>query len=536
MIGSEAIVKALEKEDVEYIFGYPGATIAPVYDVLVKSKIKHVLVRHEQHAGHAASGYARISGKPGVCMVTSGPGALNLVTALGTAYMDSIPLVAITGQVTSDLLGRDVFQEADMTGATESFTKYSYLVKDAKELPTVIKEAFHIASTGRPGPVLIDIPMNLQQQKADFKFPKDVDIRSYKPTIKGHVGQIKRVIKAIERSESPVICAGGGVFASKAVQSFRKFIEVTNIPVVTTMMGIGALPTDHELYMGMVGMHGKSLANQTLSNADLLILMGARVSDRAMLLPSNVTKETKIIHIDIDPAEIGKNLGTFIPVVGDLNAVIKQLLEHDFEKTDYLSTKILAAEKTEAEYKVKKNYVNPKNFVRKLTKALPKNFVYCADVGQNQLWSAGNAVVTGDSRFLTTGGMGTMGYAIGAALGAKLANPKRFSIAVCGDGSFQMSMMELATICQQKADVKIVVMSNEKLGLVREIQKNQFNENYSAVDLNGSPDPVKIAEAYSIDADVIKSDKEVDVAIKKLINHKGSYLLQCKVDPKESSL
>jgi acetolactate synthase-1/2/3 large subunit len=325
MTGAEAIVKSLERADVRLIFGYPGATIAPFYNELTKSDIRHILVRHEQHAGHAASGYARIAGGPGVCAATSGPGATNLVTALGTAYMDSIPLVAITGQVDSGLLGRDVFQEADITGATASFTKYGYLVKRAADIPRVFREAFHIAGTGRPGPVLIDIPVDVQRQRAAFDFEEDMPLRGYKPTVKGHAGQIQRVIKALANAERPLICAGGGVFASGAQDALRAFVESLNIPVVSTMMGMGVIPTAHPLYMGMLGMHGKSAANAAVTKSDLLILVGARVSDRAVLLPANITKNTRIVHIDIDPAEIGKNLDTFIPVVGDAKTVLEQL-------------------------------------------------------------------------------------------------------------------------------------------------------------------------------------------------------------------
>lgn len=325
--GAEAIVRSLEHEGVEIIFGYPGATVCPLYDRLSKSNIKHILVRHEQHAGHAASGYARIKHKPGVCMTTSGPGATNLITALGTAYMDSIPLVAITGQVNTELLGRDVFQEVDITGSVAPFTKYSYLVKNAADIPRIIKEAFHIASTGRPGPVLIDVPVNVQNHKLEFSMPTEVNLRGYKPTIKGHVGQIKRVCKAINNASKPLLCVGGGIFNANGQDKLRQFAETVNIPIVSTMMGIGAVPTDHPLYLGMLGIHGKTVANQAISDADLLIIIGARVSDRAVLLPARVGKQTVIVHIDIDPAEIGKNLSTLIPVVGDAREILNQIME-----------------------------------------------------------------------------------------------------------------------------------------------------------------------------------------------------------------
>ncbi|MDR1953369.1 MAG: biosynthetic-type acetolactate synthase large subunit [Clostridiales Family XIII bacterium] len=536
--GAQAMIESLEREGVTHIFGYPGATIAPLYDRLSDSKIRHILVRHEQHAGHAAGGYARISGKPGVCVVTSGPGATNLLTALATAYMDSIPIVAISGQVNSELLGRDVFQEADITGAAEPFTKYSYLVKDEKELPRIIKEAFHIAATGRPGPVLIDVPVDVQLREAAFKFPQSVSIRGYKPTIQGHAGQIKRVLRTLAQSQHPLICVGGGIFAAKAQDVFLNFIETLNVPVVSTLMGIGAVPTSHPLYMGQVGMHGKSTANDAISEADVLFLIGARVSDRAVLLPDKVKRRTKIIHIDIDPAEIGKNLDTFIPVVGDAKAIMGQIIDYKPDRKDDEWIQFLTDRKNarNVDYADRAEGVNPKAFVHKLSKALPDSFIYCADVGQNQLWSAGNVEIRRGGRFLTTGGMGTMGYAIAAAAGAKVAADGRFTVAVCGDGSFQMSMMELATLVQHGIDVKIVVMVNGKLGLVREIQTDSYEDNQMAVDITGSPDPVAIAKAYGIDGDTVSTAEEAEDGIRKLIAHEGPYLLAVRVSDSESSL
>ena len=535
--GAEAIVRCLESEGVEIIFGYPGATIAPLYDKLSKSNIRHVLVRHEQHAGHEASGYARIKKRPGVCMTTSGPGATNLITALATAYMDSVPLIAITGQVSSELLGRDVFQEADITGAAEPFTKYSYLVKKAEDLPRVIKEAFHIASTGRPGPVLIDIPVNVQEQRFDFSFAGTVDLRGYKPTYKGHTGQIKRVVKAVNNSERPVICVGGGIFAADSQAELVRFVEALNIPVVSTMMGIGAIPTAHPLYMGMLGMHGKSVANQAITDSDLVIIIGARVSDRAVLLPDNVSKSTKIVHIDIDPAEIGKNLSTFVPVVGDAKEILIQIMDTNpaRKSDDWPGLLQSQKEKLVLDYAERPHGINPKAFVNLLSKSLPANHIYCADVGQNQIWSAANCEIRA-GRFLTSGGMGTMGYSIPAAIGAKLADPEREVVAVCGDGSFQMSMMELATICQHKVDIKIIVMKNNKLGLVKEIQRKSYKNNEMAVDLSGSPDLVSIAEAYGIPARSIDNMAAAGKAIEEMLNGKGSYLLECIVDENESSM
>ncbi len=535
--GAEAIVRCLEHEGVDMIFGYPGATVYPLYDKLRVSNIQHVLVRHEQHAGHEASGYARIKKRPGVCLTTSGPGATNLITALATAYMDSVPLIAITGQVSSELLGRDVFQEADMTGAAEPFTKYSYLVKDVVDIPRIFREAFHIASTGRPGPVLIDIPVNVQQQKLNFSIPEEVDLRGYKPTIKGHAGQIKRVFRAIQNAERPIICAGGGIFASEAQETLVHFVETLNIPVVSTMMGIGAVPTAHPLYMGMLGMHGKSVANQGISSSDLLIIVGARVSDRAVLLPDNVNKHTKIVHIDIDPAEIGKNLSTFIPVVGDAKEIMTQILatEPNRKSNEWPAQLKEKKEKIVLDYEPRKNGINPKAFVNQLSRTLPDDHIYCADVGQNQIWSAANCEVR-TGRFLTSGGMGTMGYSIPAAIGAKMASPNQTVVAVCGDGSFQMQMMELATICQHQVDVKIIVMTNNKLGLVKELQKKANKGFEMAVDLTGSPNIQSIAAAYGIPSRRISTMDESDEAIKELIESKGTFLLECMVDENEPSM
>lgn len=532
--GAEAIVRSLEQEGVEIIFGYPGATVCSLYDRLSKSNIKHVLVRHEQHAGHEASGYARIKHKPGVCLTTSGPGATNLITALSTAYMDSVPLVAMTGQVNTELLGRDVFQEVDITGSVEPFIKYSYLLKNAADIPRVFKEAFYIASTGRPGPVLIDIPVNVQNQMLEFVVPGEVNLRGYKPTLKGNVGQIKRACKAIKDAEKPLLCVGGGIFTANGQAELKQFIEMVNIPIVSTMMGIGAVPTDHPLYLGMLGTHGKPIANHAISNSDLLIIMGARVSDRAVLLPNNVNKQTEIIHIDIDPAEIGKNLSTLIPVVGDAKKILNQLMEEltDIKPNEWTDFLISEKSKTKLDYSPREFGINPKAFVNLLTEKLPDDHIYCADVGQNQIWSAANCQVK-TGRFLTSGGLGTMGYSIPAAIGAKFANPEKTVVAVCGDGAFQMNMMELATICQNDVDVKIVIMKNNKLGLVKELQENVYKSKEVAVDLTGSPDIKTIAMAYGIPARTIDNMDEAEEAIAEMLTSKGAYLLECVVDESE---
>ncbi|MCL2488201.1 MAG: biosynthetic-type acetolactate synthase large subunit, partial [Oscillospiraceae bacterium] len=496
-----AMVAALEKEGVSRIFGYPGAAICPFYDRLAGSAIRHVLVRSEQHAAHAAGGYARISGKTGVCVATSGPGATNLLTGIASAYMDSIPLVAVTGQVRSDLLGRDVFQEVDITGSAEPFTKHSYLVSRAADIPRVFREAFHIAASGRPGPVLIDVPVDIQQKTlSDPHYDRPVDIIGYKPRIQGNPRQIKRAAEAMAEAKRPVICAGGGIFSAGAQELLARLVQTTGMPVVTTMMGIGALPSAAPLNLGMIGSHGCVPANKALRDADLVILAGARVGDRAMAAPGQVASRAKIIHIDVDPAEIGKNMSAHIPIVGDLAHILSELLTPGEEipgglpRTPEEWAAIVTDRK--ARYAAKSipeitGYVEPKSFMRMLSRKMADNAILCADVGQNQIWSANNYAVGPGGRFLTSGGLGTMGYAIPCAVGAKSAAPERQVCAVCGDGGFQMSMSELGTINQEGLGVKIVVMRNGRLGMVREMQDNQYQSVHSAVSLDGSPDFVK---------------------------------------------
>ncbi len=534
MTGALAMVKCLEKEGVRVAFGYPGAAICPFYDALIDSSIHHILVRTEQNAAHAASGYARISGIPGVCIATSGPGATNLLTGIASAYMDSIPMVVITGQVRSDLLGRDVFQEADITGAAEPFTKHSYLVKNASDIPRIFKEAFHIASTGRPGPVLIDVPIDMQKTSIPaFDYSTPVNIIGYKPRSQGHSLQIKKVIEALKESERPVLCAGGGVFSANALKELRVFVDRCGIPVICTMMGIGSLPTEHPLNMGMLGSHGCVPANKAIRDADLVILAGARVGDRAVASPGQVAERAVVIHIDIDPAEIGKNMPAHIPIVGDLRLVLSELAENcDWKAPQDWVQQVTNRKMRYAQVQVQpiKGFIEPKSFMRTLSERMQPNAIICADVGQNQIWSANNWIVR-DGRFLTSGGMGTMGYSIPCAVGAKHASPSLQVCAVCGDGSFQMSMMELGTICQEKIGVKIVIMRNTCLGMVRELQDNHFGCRHSAICLDGSPDFVSIAKAYGIAARSISSNQEAESAIDEMLENDLPYLLVCNVSP-----
>ena len=500
MIGADAIIKCLEEEGVKYVFGYPGVAICPFYNSILESDIQTILIRTEQNAAHSASGMARLTGKPGVCAVTSGPGATNVITGIATAFADSIPLVCITGQVNSSLLGSDVFQEADITGAVESFVKYSYLVKNANDIPRIFKEAFHIANTGRKGPVLIDIPIDIQNAPVKkFEYPTEVNMRTYKPTVKGNMVQIKKVIKELERANKPIICVGGGVLLSDAQDEVRKFAEKYSVPVVSTMMGIGVMPTEHPMYFGMVGNNGKIYANKAMNESDLLIMVGARVADRAVSQPDLITQNKVLVHIDVDPAEIGKNAGPTIPLVGDAKHIFADLLEQecDCEHEDWVETMNEYRETLRVKRNPNPEFVDPAEFIAKLSRKMDDNAVYVADVGQNQIWSCAYHIVK-NGKFLTSGGMGTMGYSIPAAVGAKLADKSRQVIAVCGDGSFQMSMMELATMKQYDIPVKIIVLKNNYLGMVRQYQHFTYKDNYSVVDLSGSPKLDKMAAAYDL--------------------------------------
>ena len=536
MIGADAIIKCLEAEGVTTVFGYPGVAICPFFNSILDSEIQTILIRTEQNAAHAASGMARMTGKPGVCAVTSGPGATNVITGIATAFADSIPLICITGQVNSELLGSDVFQEADITGAVESFVKYSYLIKDVNDIPRVFKEAFYIANSGRKGPVLIDIPIDIQNAAISrFRYPEEVSLRTYKPTVKGHAVQIKKVIRELERAKKPIICAGGGVLLSEAEEELRSFAKQHRIPVVSTMMGIGVMPTEHPLYYGMVGNNGKPYANRAMNESDLLIMVGARVADRAVSQPDLITRDKVLVHIDVDPAEIGKNAGPTIPLVGDAKNIFRDLLGEEFTTNceEWIRTLDSYRESMVPKRQPNPAYVDPAEFITRLSDRMEDNAVYVADVGQNQIWSCGYAKVK-SGKFLTSGGMGTMGYSIPAAMGAKRAAMDRQVIAVCGDGSFQMSMMELATLQQHSIPVKIIVLRNNYLGMVREYQHFTYKDHYSVVDLAGSPDLQKIAEAYGIDFLRLENMERCDEVIGEFLKDDRSVLLECLIDPMDT--
>lgn len=536
MNGAQAMVKCLENEGVEMVFGYPGVAICPFYDSLLDTDIKSVLIRTEQNAAHAASGLARVTGKVGVCAVTSGPGATNLITGIATAFADSIPLVCITGQVNSELIGSDVFQEADITGAAESFVKYSYLVKNAEDIPQIFKEAFYIANTGRKGPVLIDVPIDVQNAPVrKFKYPDSVSMRTYKPTVKGHIVQIKKVIAELEKAKRPVICAGGGVLLGDAQKLLQEFSHRHKIPVVTTMMGIGAMQTEDPLYFGMVGNNGAPCANRAMNEADMIIMVGARVADRAVNQPEIITKNKVLVHMDVDPAEIGKNAGPTIPLVGDAKHIFSDMLEQELDG-DYSEWVVCLQEyeKTMADTrKPDPAFVDPAEFVRRLSDKMEQDAVYVADVGQNQIWSCRNCKIR-EGSFLTSGGMGTMGYSIPAAMGAKLGAPSRQVVAVCGDGSFQMSMMEFATMRQYQVPVKIVVIANHYLGMVREYQQNTYKGRYSVVELGGGPDLEKLAQAYGMDFIRLEAPDKMDEAIDAFLKDEDAVLMECVINPMDT--
>lgn len=535
MTGAQILIKALKEEHVDVIFGYPGAANAPIYEQMRIDGLKHVLTRHEQAAANAASGFSRASGKTGVCMATSGPGATNLITGIATAYMDSIPLVAITGQVSSEMIGRDVFQEVDITGATLPFCKHSYLVKDIKDLYRVVKEAFYIASTGRKGPVLIDIPVDIQKQEIDsIEKINKVSIRGYKPDYPDNKEGLNQAANLIKKSKRPVICAGGGIISANAQDALMAFSKKNTIPVVTTLMGIGSITSDFEFGLGLLGSHGTSAANLAIRKADLIIVIGARAGDRATGDTDKFSEGKKIIHVDIDPAEIGKNLGTEVHIIGDCNDVLLKLTGMvNFDKREEYITEIISNKK-KCNFNLKEGFVNPKLVIDTLSD-LKDDLIVVTEVGQNQIWTANALKIKKDTKFFTSGGLGTMGYGLGAAIGAKEACKDKPVVLVAGDGSFQMNLQEIATLVQWNINVKIILFNNGFLGMVKELQDKSYKNNFG-VSLNGSPNFQIIAKAYNIGSDIISNNEEVKSALEKMLDAKGPYLAEFKVDKNESTL
>ena len=534
--GAACVVKSLQAEGVEVLFGYPGGANLFLYDALIQSDIRQVLVRNEQGAAHAASGYSRVTGKTGVCMATSGPGATNLITGIATAYMDSIPMVAITGQVGTDLIGKDVFQEVDITGATEPFTKNNYLVKDIKDLPRIFKEAFHIASTGRPGPVLIDIPKDIQLATMEFEYPDTIDLRGYKPTLKGHPRQIKKAVTAMMESRKPMIIVGGGGVIADATAELVAFAERMQAPVATTLMGIGAFPSSHPLSLGMLGWdHGVYPAKQAVAEADFLIVMGSRMADRSTGKREEFAQSARtVVHIDVDPAEIGKNIDIHIPIVGDIKRTLQGLLAQEFhrENPEWI-------QQVQGWKEVTKgtgagdgaNGLDPMQVIKTLSSKASKDTIITTDVGQHQIWTGRYYGFEQPHTFLTSGGLGTMGYGLPAAIGAKIGQPDKQVALITGDGSFQMNLTELATAAQEGLAIKVILMNNSCLGMVRELQEHNCEKRYTQTTLKGNPDFVKLAEAYGFPAIRVSRSEEVEDAIDKVLSYDGTMVAEFIIDP-----
>ncbi|MBP9478388.1 MAG: biosynthetic-type acetolactate synthase large subunit [Sebaldella sp.] len=542
--GARIVLECLSRLGVKDIFGYPGGAVIPFYDELYNYKnLKHYFSRHEQGAAHEADGYARVSGKVGVCLATSGPGATNLVTGIMTAHMDSIPLIAITGQVTSDLLGKDAFQETDIVGITVPITKNNYLVQDIRELPHIIREAHYIATTGRPGPVLVDIPKDIQLAKITYEefeklYNKKYEIEGYDPTYKGHPVQIKKAIKEIQNAKKPLIIAGAGILKAKAAEELKKLAENSNIPVTMTLLGLGSIPTKHELSLGMLGMHGTVYANYATAEADLIIAAGIRFDDRITGNPDKFCKNAKIIHIDIDPAEIGKNKKPDIPIVGDLKSVLEEINKvlKPKEHKEWLEQ----IEEWKQEYplvyiKKDKTKLCPQEVLEKIDSIVKGNAIIATDVGQHQMWAAQFLSYNNPDSICTSGGAGTMGFGLPAAIGAQVAKPDEKVIAIIGDGGFQMTLQELMMVKEYKLPVKIVILNNSYLGMVRQWQE-MFNEKrYSFVDLTHNPDFVKIGEAYGIKSVKLESPEDLS-QLEELLNSDEAVLIDCIVEKEENVL
>ncbi|MBU0571409.1 MAG: biosynthetic-type acetolactate synthase large subunit [Candidatus Omnitrophica bacterium] len=540
--GAEILIKSLIEENVTDIFGYPGGSVIPLLDTMYGEKsINFILTRHEQGAAHAADGYARVTGKVGVCIATSGPGATNLVTGIATAHMDSIPMVAITGQVKSSLIGNDAFQEADMAGITRPITKHNYLARDINDLARTVKEAFHIARTGRPGPVLIDLPVDVQLQKAEFKYPKTVELRGYNPTYKGHSLQINKVADAISKSKRPVIYAGGGVILSGASEELTKFARETGIPVTMTMMGLGAFPGDDPLSLGMLGMHGTAYANHAIQESDLLIAVGARFDDRVTGRLDTFASGATVIHIDIDPASVAKNIAVDIPIVGDAYEILKELnrivkkpdIEAWHKKVDEWKKELPLCYKGDGS--IRPQYVIER--IQALTEG--KDVVIATEVGQNQMWTAQFYKFRSPRTWLSSGGLGTMGYGFPAAMGAQVGRPESIVIDIAGDGSIQMNIQELATVVINKIPVKIIILNNGYLGMVRQWQELFYEKRYAftvlAEDVNFyCPDFVKLAESYGAIGLRATKKEEVDGVIKAALDAEGPVVVDIMIEREEN--
>ncbi|KIL47569.1 biosynthetic-type acetolactate synthase large subunit [Jeotgalibacillus campisalis] len=537
--GSDVFIQSLQNEGVEMLFGYPGGAVLPIYDALYKNPIPHILARHEQGAIHAAEGYARVSGKTGVVIATSGPGATNLVTGIADAMMDSLPLVVFTGQVASAVIGTDAFQEADIVGITQPITKHNYQVKRVEDLPRIIHEAFHIASTGRPGPVLVDIPKDISNEvftSAEIK-ATELNLPGYQPTTSPNFLQIQKVAQALQRAHKPLILAGAGILHSKASESFVKFVENTGVPVTNTLLGLGSIPGDHPQFLGMAGMHGTFTANMAICEADLLINIGARFDDRLTGNLEHFAPNATVVHIDIDPAEIGKNVHTDIPIVADAKEAIDSLLRLEMNKlaiepwTTHLT-------KSKAEYPLvysnESKKMLPQEVIELVHKHTKGNAIVTTDVGQHQMWAAQFYRFNHPDHWVTSGGLGTMGFGFPAAIGAQIAKPDQTVVSITGDGGFQMTLQELSLLQESQIPVKVIILNNQCLGMVRQWQETFYDKRYSESLMPSQPDFVKLAEAYNIEGYKVENYHDADELFKKVFSSNKPALIDCRVEQMEN--
>jgi len=539
MIGAEILLKCLKKEGITDIFGYPGGVVLPLYNVINKQEdIRHILVRHEQAASMAADGFARVSGSPGVCLATSGPGATNLVTGIANAHLDSIPVIAITGQVPTFFIGSDAFQEVDITGICMPITKQTFQIHDAKDIPMVVAEAFYLATKGRPGPVLIDIPKNVfEQEVKKWDYVTDVEITGYKPNLEGNPQQVLKAQEMIENSKRPVVLCGHGVVLGEADKEFKEFAEKLGAPVMFTLLAMDVLPKSHKLNFGMLGMHGQLAANYAVHNCDLVIGMGLRFDDRILGNPKSFAPEAKVIHVDIDRAEIGKNRICDIPIVGDVKQVLPEILK-DFKLKDH-KTWLTQVNKWNNQKidklnpKRKTSRISAKELIKMISRVTKGKAVVAADVGQNQMWTANYYEFDNPKHHLSSGGLGCMGVSVPMAMGAKIAKPDKTVLAICGDGGFQMNMQELTTLVQDNIDIKIVILNNGYLGMVRQWQELFYNKNYSFTPLK-NPDFVKLAESMSVKAWQANNIQDAEKIFKKALSHKGPALIEMMTEPEEN--
>lgn len=547
LTGSKILLECLQREGVDQVFGYPGGTVINIYDDLMDSPVKHILTRHEQAAVHAADGYARATGKVGVAIATSGPGATNTITGIATAYMDSIPMVVITGQVPTPLIGNDAFQEADIIGITRPITKHNFLVRDVKDLATIIKKAFYIARTGRPGPVLVDLPKDVQVATTKFEYPESVELRGYKPTYSGNLRMVEKAAAMILAAKKPVIYVGGGASLTDAHAELKQLAETIQAPVTTTLMGMACFPKRHPLSLGMLGMHGTYYANMAVTNSDLLIALGARFDDRVTGKIATFAPHAKIIHVDIDPTSIKKNVRVDLPIVGDLRDVLTKLLKELGSQTDEvakLAEKLkpwheeIAVWRREQpmSYTPSKTIIKPQFVIEKLRELSNDDAIVTTEVGQHQMWAAQFFDFVQPRTFLSSGGLGTMGYGLPSALGAQAAFPKRQVIDISGDGSFQMNSQELATLVQYRLPVKIVILNNNFLGMVRQWQQLFFNKRYSQTCMELPIDFVKLAEAYGATGLRATKPEEVEDVIRKAFATKGPVIMEFKIAREENVL